>query len=242
MKKKFELYLKNSNIKSEIIKKIHEINPDFEYSPDNFNYLITCGGDGTYIDLLKQNFSQQINLLLFPTGNLNFFSSDFNLINNEWQEFSLLEIWIDNQKFYAINDFMIIKIGGTAIYNLGINDFNFIKTQSSGFLINTSLGSTGVNRSLNGPLFFDQNIYCLHELMVAKHNKNTFLDQPIILDYQNIINIYNVEDNCDFTYKIDGNEFQITNWKHICIKLIKSCAKINLSYLSWLKKIQTKLI
>ncbi len=242
MTKKIKINFVNYTQNKKIIDNILNNYPNLIYSKNEYDYLICIGGDGTYIDTLLNNFNNDTKILLIPNGNLNFFESNLNNIANlEFKKFKLLEIRVDNEIYFVINEIQITSLNSTNIYDVYIDEYEFYSFQGSGFYCCTSIGSSGFNRSVNGPLFFNQNLFCFNELFVAKNNINHYLDQPLILENQTI-NIYNKNMNKSFQFKIDGKSKIIESWNHISIKQIESCAKINLNYKIWLDAIKNKLI
>lgn len=242
MKDKFKINFFNiDNYKNEI-NELLKSNSNFIYSPNDYEYLIVFGGDGTFLDALKSFYDKSIKIILFPSGNLNFFGSDF--VNKDWyfEDFSLLEILINGHKFYAVNEISIFNNNSTFFTNMYIDNIHLLKLQSSGFMVCTSLGSSGLNRSVGGPLFLDINLMCFNELFPALHNKNQYLNQPLIVNNKHELNFYNLNIDNKFLIKLDGKVINLKKWKNISIKLIKSCAKINLNYFKWINSIKSKLI
>lgn len=243
MKKQINInFLDFDKYKNEI-NDILKSNPNFNFSTTNYDYLVCFGGDGTFVNTLRNFYNKKINIILYPKGNLNFFGTlNLDIDQFQFSYFNILEIDIDNVKYFSINELILTKINSTSKFTICLNNDNLYSFQGSGFYCCTTMGSSGFNRSCGGPLFFDNNLYCYNELFVAKNKNNKFLDQPLMLSNQHL-NIINTENNNDeFQLKIDGNSYVIKNWKNISIKLTNSCAKINLSYLTWLEAIKTKLI
>lgn len=234
----FENNIENCNL-------ILKNNPNLYFSKTNYDFLICFGGDGNFLETLKQEYAKKINIIHHGTGHLNFLSNfkdnNDNFNDDNFHEFGILEIKIDNVRFVAINEIEIFKINSTSKYTLSIDDNKFYEFQATGFVVNTSIGSTGINRTIGGPLFFNSDLFCFNELLPVKSINSNALSQPMIFSNQELLfeNLWN--DN-DFIIKIDGKSLNINSWKFIKIKLIKSCAKININYSVWLESINKKLI
>lgn len=234
----FENNVKKCNL---ILKK----NQNLSYSRTNYDFLICFGGDGKFLEILKQEYTNKIKIIHYGTGHLNFLSTfndnNDNFNSDYFHEFGILEIIIDNIKYVGINEIEILKINSTSKYVLNIDNNKFYEFQATGFVINTSIGSTGINRTIGGPLFYNNELFCFNELLPVKSIKSKTLSQPMIFSNQELL-FENLGNDTDFIVKIDGKSINTNYWKLIKIKLIKSCAKINNNYNVWLESIKKKLI
>lgn len=245
MTKKIHINFVDFENNIENCKLIMENNKNLLFSKTNYDFLICFGGDGNFLEILKQEYTNKINIIHYGTGHLNFLSNfkdnndNFNYDN--FCEYGILKIEIDNVKFIAINEIEIFKINSTSKYVLNIDYNKFYEFQATGFVVNTSIGSTGINRTIGGPLFFNNDLFCFNELLPVKSINSKTLSQPMIFSNQELLfeNLWN--DN-DFIIKIDGKSLNINSWKFIKINLVKSCAKININYGDWLESINKKLI
>ncbi len=234
--------LKQSNNIDDLILK----NNNFILDKKNYNYLIAIGGDGTFLECVKNNFNKKINILLYNNGNLGFFSSKFNnykidLKKIEFVNYKLLKIEFDNKTYYAFNEILIMSKNQTYDFKLSINNQRFYNFYASGFCINTAYGSTGLNRSLNGPMYYDNNLICFNEFLTSKYNQKN-LNQALLIDKKILISSKEIIDDKNFIIKIDGQNIDNFNFKEIYFSLKESQAKIDLSFNKWIDTIQKKIL
>ncbi len=148
-------------IEEEIIKKLTDKGHILDNSDPQ--YVFSIGGDGTFIKAVNKYLKNGIIFININTGSFGYlceFEVDQidELINNiekyEYKEFSLLELNLNNEeKLYAVNEFRIhSRHGRTISLDLFIND-NFLESlRGDGVIVSSSIGSSGVSRSLGGAL------------------------------------------------------------------------------------------
>lgn len=230
----------------DIITKILKQYPDFTIDNHNFELLIVIGGDGTFISALNKFKNLNIKILFFNVGRLGFLSKnflDFN-INDEsnFVNYSYLELMSKNYNFTAINEILLFASSNPLNYKISFNRFQFYKFLGSGFFVSTKNGSTGLNRSLEGPILLDDDHFIYNEFLPVKNAQNSYLEDSIILSKDMIINAEWDDAQQENFIKIDGQIHQI-NDNFVTISLVKSKARIyKLSINDYLKNISSKLL
>lgn len=126
---------------------------------------IVCGGDGSFLQALREfsGLKKFPLLLLIHNGSLgywaDFYPEDFRAVLSELKagtcataEFSLLEITTAGETHLAFNEFALIDPVRAPRFTLRCKDAVFESFRASGLVIATPQGSTGLNKSLGGPL------------------------------------------------------------------------------------------
>ncbi|MFA6861654.1 MAG: NAD(+)/NADH kinase [Bacilli bacterium] len=141
----------------------------FSLDDDNPDLVVVIGGDGS---LLKACHEYEFtgHFLLINSGHLGFFS-DYSIeeidaflsdiLHNEpnYETLPLMEIDIDGQDYYAIND-LVIQSERTAEFNLAVNNQTLTSSRASGIVVGTPISSTGYLSSLGAPIVVsDASIY-----------------------------------------------------------------------------------
>lgn len=219
---------KNINIELEVIK-IRKNNPNFIYKPFHnkleFQLVFVYGGDGTYLNFIKENINKDIKIILMHCGKLSFLNSIYEYEEIKLEDFkqiNYLEYTDQKQAIPFINECEIFfeRINE---FNFYINDLLFKKILSSRFFCITSLGSTGLARSRQYPLFLDNQSYIFDILDEPKYHYYKALSQPLLLSINQSIKLEINKEPIDYVLKIDNqviesktNKINITNKKTIC--------------------------
>lgn len=167
------------------------------YDTDNFEMVLSVGGDGTllraihtYIDKLEE-----IQFVAVHTGNLGFFTDytqdeldrliyDVQHNKPQIEEFPLLEMQLPqtNERLFALNEVRIESLAKTLVLEISIDDEFFESCQGSGICVSTQAGSTAVNRALKGAVV-DPGLRVLQlcEIMPISHKNHHSLKNPYIM-------------------------------------------------------------
>ena len=242
MKVSFFSYKDNQDIITNILKQY----PQFKIDNHNFELLIVIGGDGTFISALNKFKNLNIKILFFNVGKLGYLSKNFLEIDitneNNFINYSYLELMSKNHNFTAINEILLSAVNNPLHYKISFNRFRFYKFLGSGFFVSTKNGSTGLNRSLEGPILLDDDHFIYNEFLPVKNAQNSYLEDSIILHKDMIINAEWDDTKQENFIKIDGQIHRI-NDNFVTISLVKSKAKIyKLSTNDYLKNISSKLL
>ena len=161
--------------------------------------VITVGGDGTMLRAVHQylHLSESVRFIGVHTGTLGFYT---NFLTNEieemcqkivstapsYNEFSLLEIKIKGGKtWYALNEFRIENVYHTQTIKMYMNDQYLQTFKGNGVCISTSIGSTGYNRSLGGPIVeLSLPLIVMTEIAGIHHRANRSLGSSLVMGKQ----------------------------------------------------------
>lgn len=183
----------SQNVSNRIIEKLKEGNAiEDSNSPE---IVITVGGDGTMLRAIH-DYLDKLDSIMFVgihAGTLGFFTNytieqvdklceDILTKTPEIREHSLLEIRFSNEKFYAVNELRIENIYHTQTIDMYINNDYLQTFKGNGVCLSTSVGSTGYNRSLNGPIIDSSlNLMVLTEIAGIHHRKYKSLQSPLVM-------------------------------------------------------------
>jgi NAD+ kinase len=225
-------------------------------SPDDIDFLISIGGDGTFLESILFLKSSNIPVIGLNTGRLGFLaniardeiSKAFDaLFNKKYkvEERALLRIEAENEIFngynFALNEVTIQKIDSSLLtIDTWINDEFLNSYWTDGLIISTPTGSTAYNLSVGGPIVVpgSQNFIISP---IASHNLSV---RPLVVHDESII---------ELEVKSRGNSFLVTadNRTHILqtkqnklkIRKTKFILKIlKLPYNNYYNTLRTKLM
>ncbi|MBM3699817.1 MAG: NAD(+)/NADH kinase [Actinobacteria bacterium] len=140
----------------------------------DIDYLISVGGDGTFLRAAHYCFKRQIPVMGINVGKLGFLaeigSHDYataidSLLNDSFkvEERMLLELDIINkegknkknfEKLFSLNEFVISRNAAGKILDIEIviNGFVFNEIRADGIIVSTPTGSTAYSLSAGGPI------------------------------------------------------------------------------------------
>lgn len=162
---------------------------------DNPELVICIGGDGTILYAVHKyiHLIDKIRFVGIHTGTLGFFTDytkdeieifidDIRKDEYKIYESNLLEIRVDNQKYYALNEMRIENIIRTQSLDIYIDDEYFESFNGSGICVSTQAGSTAYNRALKGAVV-DDGIQLLQmtEVTGIHHHLSHSLGNPYIM-------------------------------------------------------------
>lgn len=183
----------SESVSKQIISKLIEGNAiEDKESPE---IVITVGGDGTMLRAIHQYLDtlDSINFVGIHAGTLGFFTNytieqidklcdDILSKTPEIRKHNLLEISFSNEKFYAVNELRIENSYHTQTIDMYINNEYLQTFKGNGVCLSTSVGSTGYNRSLNGPIIDSSlNLMVLSEIAGIHHRKYKSLQSPLVM-------------------------------------------------------------
>lgn len=178
----------------EIINKLNEI-IDFNVVSQDPDYVLSFGGDGTFLDALKLYGTKPIYIPI-NMGTLGFYSSwngsDFSEILKD-SKFNnivyapMLDIYTytngQESKLTCLNEATIINPFKTQILKVFV-DGSFIESfRGTGVCISTPTGSTAYNKSLGGAIISSsKRLFQLTNIAPISNVKYRSLGNPVILD------------------------------------------------------------
>ena len=216
------------------------------------DFIFNIGGDGSFLKVAKDyhNFDKKI-IVNIPSGSLSFLESSSiedlsKVITNTYfyNNFQVLKVKINNIEYFSLNE-LYIRSNYLHNFSLSINNTLFDNFYSSGLIFATIIGSSGVNRSNNGPLLLPNSKSIIISTIEPLNNKfyKTFPNAIIFNDNEKFqIKLNDKVKKCILV--IDGDEEIILNKNDkIEIEVIESKANmlIDFSTESWIKRIREKL-
>ena len=151
---------------AEIIVKNELLNNGFIIDGNNYDMVISLGGDGTFLKMLhKTNFNSNIYYASINAGSLGFLSSVekdnikkfiSDLKNNLFniRELDLLKIKVSSMEeieYFSLNELTVRKTDFSSLRSdVYINNDLLENYIGDGLVVSTSIGSTGYNLALSG--------------------------------------------------------------------------------------------
>ena len=181
---------------------------------ENPDYVISVGGDGTLLRSLHkyENMLDKVIIVGIHTGKLGFLcdylASDEDEIvsaivscKHIFDEVSLLCLKSGEKMYYAMNEVRIESPYKTMKSEIYINDKLLEKYHGNGLNFSTSLGSSGYNHSLNGPLINpNMETIIMSEVAGINHNAYRSLKSPLVLGEKDVIKVSGNFFNCIIGY------------------------------------------
>lgn len=244
--KQLLLFLNKENINFVIDSSYKNINDkvNIQYDTNEYNLVITLGGDGTVMNGCKYALRYNIPIIGINIGHLGFLTQiDINNIkilkkffsgNYITEERSIIESTINNKIYYAINDIVVARSEVIKLANLDLY-CNFQKVSSyraDGLIVSTPTGSTAYSLAAGGPIV-DLSINGLVFTPISSHSLK---DRPIIFGKDKHLKIVSKSD-FKLNISIDGDMIQqISKNEEVNIKVSnKTCKFINLDDRNYLK-------
>ncbi|HEX2788382.1 MAG TPA: NAD(+)/NADH kinase [Ignavibacteria bacterium] len=215
-KKDIEFYIDDS-FKNRLDKSLSRHCTKFSNILKKVNFIISLGGDGTFLYTARKIGASGIPILGINAGNLGFMAEfsvkdlsellkDILNENYRLSERVVLKTRLPGGKFfYSLNDIVIDRANSIRMIELEVDysSNKVVKFVADGIILSTPTGSTGYSMSAGGPIItLDSKVFistpiCPHTLTV----------RPIIFPDNGEINI-RVNKNVDVRVTSDGQEFK----------------------------------
>lgn len=225
--------LKNRNIQFFILKEfVHKLEEELDAAIENTvlfedhatlkelkpDYLISIGGDGTFLNTLELVKDSGIPVFGINTGRLGFLSNlqperirqalkELQSGNYRIDKRSLLQFKSDqpffNEQPFALNDFTIHKRDSASMITIKtfINGELFNTYWADGLIVATPTGSTAYSLSCGGPIIFpDSKTFVITP--VAPHNLNV---RPVLVSDDAIVSFEVSGRGTNFLASLDSN-------------------------------------
>lgn len=238
-----------AQVKEGLTSEIHTFSSSADLE-DDFDCMISLGGDGTMLDTVTLIRDKNIPLLGVNFGRLGFLASlgkeDMStavtaLVERTYviEKRSLIHVDANVPLFgetpYALNEFVIHKKDTSSMIKIHTYlNGEFLNTYwADGLIVSTPTGSTGYSLSCNGPVVFpDTESFIITP--VAPHNLNV---RPIVIPDHNVIS-FEVEGRMDqFICTMDSRKESVDTNVQLAVK--KEDFKINLVRLNENNFLQT---
>ena len=173
----------------------------------------------------------------YPKNNTNFLS--FLTLNERYfHPFILIIDLYDKENVlletYPILNDLVIQNPFTLKGKILINNVHFLDYVGTGIIFCTPTGSTGINKSNNGPIFSSLllNIFCLSFILPINNKKYWNITNPFLFDNEKELTWIINENDQTWELICDGNLIKsnkLKNTKYIKIKLVKAECEIYMS-------------
>lgn len=211
--------INSQNLEKELIKELTDSN--FEINDDNPDIVISLGGDGTFLRAVTQYFDVDPLFININTGNFGYlceFQKDeyeevVKLIKGNKKKIktiSLLEADFEKEKRYALNEFRIHSSDEKTIsFDVYIDGTFLEKLRGDGCVIASSIGSSGVAKSLGGALV-DNEIEMIEFVENAPISNRGYasIRSPFVLSRTKKITLKNFFSNFNLYYDIHAYKIE----------------------------------
>ncbi len=162
------------------------------------NVIFSIGGDGTFLDAVRMHLDvlNKVYFVSIHTGTLGFYTEFLphelqdiidNLKHKKLNHFNLLEIDINGEINYALNEITLTAQQHLLEGDVYINKEHLMFIRANGLCISTPSGSTAYNKSLNGAIL-DFNVNALQLALIAPFETvNSRIISPLVLSKENEI-------------------------------------------------------
>jgi NAD+ kinase len=173
---------------------LKRLSNEFEVADKDVKLCIALGGDGTFIRASRKYDVPILSIRDGVAGSTGYYSDlsvadmDFiidSLKNNNYKVETLeqkLEVTYAGNKYYAINDAVIVSEPGAEV-SLHVNQVTNGKVEriypfvmsGDGIVVTGKVGSTAYNRSAGGPILLAPNVFCITFLSPDSPFKNSIV-------------------------------------------------------------------
>ncbi len=201
----------------------------------NVDFLISVGGDGTLLSVVRNSFEFDLPILGIHMGTLGFltdilyedlsaFLDDFNSDNYRIDNRMLVECKVEDKTFVAFNDIVISrKTVSSMIKTKAKIDGNFFNTYNGdGVIISTPTGSTAYNLSVGGPI-----VYPLTEaFIITPVSPHSLSQRPLVMPADIEIE-FKISDEQGAVLLIDGQDtYEVKDKTIIKVTIAQEKAKL----------------
>ncbi len=202
---------------------------------DEVDFLVSLGGDGTLLSVVRKSFQFDIPILGIHMGTLGFltdivydelsnFLNDFKGDNYKIDNRMLVECSVNDKVFIAFNDIVISRKTMASMIKIRskINGSYFNSYYGDGVIISTPTGSTAYNLSVGGPI-----VYPLTEaFIITPISPHSLTQRPLVMPADIEIE-FKINDKDGAVLLIDGQDtYEVENNTVIKVKIASKKAKL----------------
>ncbi|MDD2981316.1 MAG: NAD(+)/NADH kinase [Hespellia sp.] len=228
-----------------------------ETVPEEMDYIIVLGGDGTLIRAARELHDYNVPLLGVNLGTLGYLAEleiadlEDGLLKVMHQQVNietrmmLKATLSDGREGIALNDIVVSREGGLRVihFRICVNGMQLNRYQADGIIISTPTGSTGYNLSAGGPIV-EPTAFMIVITPICSHALNT---SSIVLSSEDVIEIeiedsqHGIEERA--AVSLDGGHFStLITGNRVKIECAKKTTKlVKLSKESFLKTMHMKM-
>ena len=213
------------------LKKSISIAGVFEGVNFDVDYVISLGGDGTFLKAASKVGPKQIPIIGVNMGRLGFLANVTpeeirNVLGNvyegkyEIEERAVIQLKADGAALencpFALNDIAILKRDNAAMISIkaSVNDEYLVTYLADGLVISTPTGSTAYSLSVGGPIIVPQS-GILSMTPVAPHSLNI---RPIVISDEAEIKLEVQSRSHNFLAAVDGRSEKLSEGVTLTIK------------------------
>ena len=208
---------------------------DFYESKNQIDYCFSLGGDGTLLRSISKFYTKSPIFVGINLGNLGFLCS-FNKDNmydcldkekTKIQELRLIEASLNNETVVALNEIRIESLFGKCLdIKVLIDGKEFSSLKCDGICISSSIGSTGLNKTLGGSVVtLDNEIIQIIEKLPVNNRKYKALNNSLILPASSSVELL-IPSSYLFMLCFDSNFKKVKAFTPIKIKLSDTKVKL----------------
>ncbi len=173
--------------------------------------IFSIGGDGTFLDAVRLYLDRidEVFFVAIHTGTLGFYTQYLpnqlgdllkDLENKQLETYNLLELAIDDEVSYALNEVTLSAHHQLLEGDIFINNEHLMKLRANGLCISTPSGSTAYNKSLKGAVM-DANVNALQLALIAPFETTTSrMISPLVLSKEYTIVFKPINKYLDITF------------------------------------------
>lgn len=196
------------------------------------NFVIVLGGDGTILEKVVTCAKYGTPLIGINLGSIGYLTdvempdgiqAIEKVLNNNYktEQRILIETYINNNVYTALNDICITKVSNAKLITLDVHiNTEYIDTyRADGIIVSTPTGSTAYNLSAGGPIIKPN----VDAMVITPISPYKLYSRPLVISGKDTVTISS-PDNLLLQVLVDGNEI---NSKHeVTIKQSSNYAKI----------------
>jgi len=198
---------------------------------ESVDYLISIGGDGTFLDSISIVRDADIPIVGINSGRLGFLASISQdeidaaldeIINNKYsiEKRDLLELLKPSDVFsdfnYALNDISVSKKDTSTMVKVHVTlDNEFLNTYwADGLIISTSTGSTAYSLSVGGPILIPEN----ESFILSPISPHTLTVRPVVIPNNKTIGLELESRDEEFVISLDSQNASLKSGTKMLIK------------------------
>lgn len=204
------------------------------------DYVISFGGDGTFLDAINRYGSKPIYIPI-NMGTLGFYSSwgkngIANMVRDLKDENIVYAPTLDITVFHeekelhyrCLNEMTLINPINTQILDVFIDGYEIEKFRGTGICVSTPTGSTAYNKSLGGAILSPtKRLFQLTHIAAINNIHYRSIGNSIILDETEILEFKSDQLNyANTTMMVDRQTFNLANVSTVQVKMSKETVKI----------------
>lgn len=232
---------KTNDIKSLVLNECYK--RGYIIDDNNPDVIFYIGGDGTFLKAVQNNIDRldSVKFIGINSGTLGYFYDamieDIEDIFVRLENNALIETKVpllmgnaikndENIEFYAVNEIQIISSISSLRTNVSINEQFFEKYVGTGLIVSSAYGSSGVNKSFNGPVV-KNGLDCLLLTPIGPISNNVYCSftSSLVISKNDVIEISGGLSNATICF--DNDKLEDT---YDCLKITTSSSYVKVLF------------